>query len=194
MPEPDPTLPRSIELASRHDSRLLIIDVQEKLLPHIQRGPRIVTNCHKLIEGAQAVGVPAFATEQYPKGLAPTVAELRDLLGDVPQKLRFSGADVLGWTTAGESDDDRDRIIVAGIEAHVCVLQTACDLMARGFRVQIVADAVGSRRRIDRRIALERLATAGATVTTTEAVLFEWCEAAGTEEFQRIRQIVLERD
>jgi len=186
--------PRSSGLLDRQSSRLVVIDVQEKLLPHIPVAESLVANCRKLIRGAAVLGVPAEATEQYPKGLGPTVTELGELLATavLPEKLRFSGAGVLAPGPA--ADNDRDQLVLCGIEAHVCVLQTALDLMALGYRVHVPADAVASRRKLDWQIALGRLADSGVVVTTTESVLFEWCEQAGTDEFREISRLVTDRD
>ena len=181
---------RSIELLSRQASRLLIVDVQEKLVPLIPTAARMIANCRRLIDGAKTLGVPVFATEQYPKGLGKTVPELAPLLGTIPEKLRFSSAEVLGWGFAGDGSNDRDQVVVAGIEAHVCVLQTALDLLAQGYRVCVAADAVASRGELDWRLALERMSAAGAVVATTESVLFEWCERSGTPEFKEISRLI----
>lgn len=191
-----PPYVRSLELLSRHDSRLLIVDMQEKLLPAIRRGKQVIANCVKLVRAAQMLGPPVFATEQYPRGLGATIPDLAELLGERPEKLRFSCSEALAWGTATEPTDpelrDRTKVVVAGIETHVCVLQTALDLLADGFHVYIAADAVGSRRRLDRQIALQRMADSGAVITTTEAVLFEWCETAAAEEFKEISRLVKE--
>ncbi len=175
---------------SRHASRLLIVDVQEKLLPAIPVAETLTYNCRRLIEGARLLQVPVSATEQYPKGLGSTVAELKELLDEAPDKVRFSCAEVLDWGSAANQDDSRDQIVVAGMEAHVCVLQTALDFLAQGFRVFVPADAVGSRFKLDWKIGLERLSAAGAVVTTTESVLFEWCESAGSPEFREISKLI----
>lgn len=187
---------RSLELLSRHDSRLLIVDMQEKLLPAIRRHKKVVANCVKLVSAATLLGPPVFATEQYPRGLGPTVPELADLLEERPEKQRFSCTEALAWGTANETADpalrDRTKVVIAGIEAHVCVLQTAMDLLADGFQVYVAADAVGSRRRLDRQIALQRMADSGAVITTTESILFEWCETAAADEFKEISRLVKE--
>lgn len=188
----DPAYVRSDELLSRFAAKLLVVDVQEKLMPLIIDGRRVIANVRRLIEGCRAVGVPIHATEQYPKGLGGTVPEVRELLGDItiPEKLRFSSVECLGWNAVGETDDERDEVIVVGIEAHVCVLQTVHDLLAGGYRVHVVTDAVGSRQPLDRDVALTRFRDAGATLTTTETVLFELCEIAGTPEFKTISELV----
>ena len=121
-----------------------------------------------------------------------TVEPLRTLLGELPEKLRFSSASCLDWSKAAGSED-RPKIVIAGIETHVCVQQTVLDLLAAGFSVYVVADAVASRSHLDRDIAFQRMRDSGAIVTTVEAVLFEWCEAAGTPEFKEISRLVKER-
>ncbi|MFQ5731177.1 MAG: hydrolase [Planctomycetaceae bacterium] len=190
MNAPHEPLPRSPELMWRARCRLLIVDVQEKLMPHIPVADALIANCLKLVKGAAVLHVPVFATEQYPQGLGGTVAELANVLPDRPDKLRFSCAEALDWGAAAEQEDDRDQIVVAGVEAHVCVLQTALDLLSLGYRVFVPADAVASRRKTDWRFALQRLSDAGATLTTSESVLFEWAEVAGTDEFKAISRLV----
>lgn len=189
--EPIPYL-RSPELISRANCRLLIVDVQEKLIPLIPVADQFIKNCRKLIDAALALGIPAFGTEQYPRGLGPTVSELAAPLGTMPEKLRFSCAEVLGWTGPLNEPDAKDQVIVAGIEAHVCVLQTVLDLLAVGYRVYVPADAVASRKKLDWKVALDRMSLHGAVITTTESVLFECCEVAGTEEFKTISRLVKE--
>ena len=184
---------RSNELLSRTDSRLLIVDVQEKLLPLISVADRLIENCRRLIAGANILDVPVDATEQYPKGLGKTTPVLSELLGEIPEKLRFSSAEILNWGSASVQKDDRDKIVVAGIECHVCVQQTVLDLMAYGFRLFIPADAVASRHKIDWEIALRRMSDSGATITTTESVLFEWSELAGTDAFKQISKLITGR-
>jgi nicotinamidase-related amidase len=113
-------------------------------------------------------------------------------LGPVPQKQCFSCVPALNWGHAAEISDDRDQVVVAGMETHVCVLQTVLDLIGSGFRIHVVADAVSSRSEFDWRTALDRMATAGATITTVESALFEWCERAGTPEFKEIQKLIIE--
>ena len=188
---PDKSL-RSTELLSRGNSRLLIVDMQQKLLPLIPVADRVIRNCRRLIEGARILSVPVFATEQYPKGLGGTVPELAELLAGIPSKVRFSCTEVLNWGAAAEQADDRDQVVVAGIECHVCIQHTALDLLAQGYRVFLPADAVASRHKLDWKIALERMSASGATLTTTESVLFEWCEVSGTPEFKEISRLIIE--
>lgn len=181
---------RSRELLSRQTSLLVVIDVQEKLAPLISETERLLVNCSKLVDTARLFQVPLFATEQYPQGLGSTVLSLAQHLPERPAKLRFSCAEVLNWPPAAERTDNRFQVVLCGIEAHVCVLQTAFDLMAAGYQVFLAADAVGSRRQLDWKIAVERMSAAGATVVTTESVLFEWCESAEAPEFKQFVAIV----
>jgi len=184
-------LPRSPELMSRGDTGLLVVDVQERLLAAIKDGDRVVWNVRRLIDGATLLDVAIAATEQYPRGLGPTVEALRSRLGVVPEKLTFScgGRPELfdGFRQRGVH-----KILVAGIETHVCVQQTVLDLLADGFRIYVAVDAVGSRFEIDYRTSLRRMDSSGATLTTTEAALFEWCDVAGTPEFKQITELVRE--
>jgi nicotinamidase-related amidase len=183
---------RNPDLLSATNSRLLIVDVQDKLLPPIANGPRLVHNCRRLIDGAKIVSVPVYGTEQYPQGLGPTTAELATRMGPRVEKVIFSCAAVLGWGQAADVTDEREQVVVAGMETHVCVMQTVLDLIAGGFRVYVPVDAVGSRGELDAKVALERMAASGATLTTVESVLFEWCEKAGTPEFKQIQKLIIE--
>jgi len=177
---------------SREDTALLVVDVQEKLLRLIPDNQRLVWNIRRLIDGAKVLGVSVAATEQYPKGLGPTTDELAKRLDDTPAKLTFSCGgcpDIFG----GFQEQGVHKILAVGIETHVCVQQTVLDLLAEGFSVYVAADAVGSRFRIDYETALRRMDSAGATLTTTEAALFEWCDEAGTPEFKEISKLVQEK-
>lgn len=188
----DQPLPRSPELMNRDDAALLVVDMQAKLLPLIAGSSRVVWNVRRLIDGAKILGVPVAATEQYPQGLGPTTPELAERLGPIPAKLAFSCCEC-GELFARWRDEGRWKVLVCGIETHVCVGQTVHDLLAEGFRVYVAADAVAARGAIDHEIALRRMDSAGATLTTTEAALFEWCAAAGTPEFKQISQLVREQ-
>jgi isochorismate hydrolase len=193
MPDSKTPYVRSPELLSRHESKLLIVDVQEKLVPMIAGIDRMLANCRMLLQGAKILGVPAFVTEQYPKGLGKTVPQLAELLDPAAEKLRFSCAEVLEWGVATVQTDNRFQLVVAGIEAHVCVLQTVLDLLGSGFQVFVAADAISSRDEFDRKIAFDRMSAGGATIVTTESVLFEWCERSGTPEFKQISQLIKDR-
>jgi nicotinamidase-related amidase len=186
------TLARSPELMNRDDTGLLVVDMQAKLLPFIPGQARLIWNVRRLIDGGKVLGVPVAATEQYPQGLGPTTPELAERLDMIPAKLAFScgecGAIFSGWRDGGIW-----KIVVCGIETHVCVGQTVHDLLGEGFRVYVAADAVGARYSIDHEIALKRMDSAGATLTTVEAALFEWCGRAGSPEFKQISHLVREQ-
>ena len=181
---------RSAQLLSAAKSRLLLIDMQEKLVPLVQESDDCVWNCRRLLDGAGILDVPVFATEQYPRGLGHTVDSLADYLRDCPAKVRFSAAEVLAWQPDFSSSEERHQIVVAGIEAHVCVLQSCFDLQAQGYDVFVTADAISSRGGRDKQLALQRMRDHGLTIVTTEMVLFEWCEVAGTAEFKKISKLI----
>jgi nicotinamidase-related amidase len=182
---------RSPELMSPADTALLVIDVQQRLIGAISGGGRVVWNIRRLADGAKILGLSILATEQYPQGLGATVPDLAQRLGPIRSKLTFSCCgcpEICGSLEQGGVH----KILVCGIEAHVCVQQTVLDLLAAGYRVYVAVDAVGSRFEVDYRTALTRMDSAGATLTTTEAALFEWCQVAGTPEFKQISQLVRE--
>ena len=153
--------------------------------------PRLIWNIRRLIDGAKILGVRVAATEQYPQGLGPTTPELASRLDAIPGKLAFSCGEC-GTIFDQFQEAGIHKILLAGIEAHVCVQQTALDLLADGYRVYLAVDAIGARHRIDYDTALRRMDSAGATLTTTEAALFEWCEVAGSPEFKQISALVRE--
>jgi len=189
---PSAALPRSPELMSPADTGLLVVDVQGKLITLVPGHHRIIWNLRRLIDGAKILGVSVAATEQYPKGLGPTVTELAALLGPIAAKNEFScgacGEIFARWEAAGIH-----RILLAGIEAHVCIQQTAFDLLAAGYRVYLAVDAIGARYEVDYQTALRRMDSAGCTLTTTEAALFEWCGRSGTPEFKQISTLAKEK-
>jgi nicotinamidase-related amidase len=184
-------LPRSPEMMAPEDTGLLVVDVQERLVPAISGHQRVVWNIRRLIDGAKILGLSVVATEQYPKGLGPTVPELAGRLGAVPSKLTFSCGGCPGLFEELQSRGIH-KLLVCGVEAHVCVQQTVLDLLAGAWQAYVAVDAVGSRYEIDYRTALSRMESAGATLTTTEAALFEWCQAAGTPQFQQISRLAKE--
>jgi len=171
---------------------LLIVDAQEKLLRAIDGRDRILINALRLVRAARILEIPVLATEQYPKGLGPTIAELADLIPDRPAKTAFHCLEAPG-IAEGLAGAGVRHVTLAGIEAHVCVAQTALELLRLGYRVQIPADAVGSRFAIDREYALRRLEHAGAVVSTTESALFEWVGGSDHPKFKEISALVKER-
>jgi nicotinamidase-related amidase len=172
-------------------SQLLIVDVQAKLIPAMAEPEETVRHCALLLQAAEVVGVPALMSEQYPQGLGPTVAGLADRFGAVGRhaKVEFSCLrnDAIRQTLEANG---RRQVVVAGVEAHVCVLQTGLDLRAAGYEVFVVADAVSSRRPFSKATALSRLAAAGVNVVTAEMVVFEWAEKAGSPTFKTLSALV----
>lgn len=185
------SLPRSPELMNAEDSALLVVDAQLKLLELIPQRARIVWNIRRLLDAATALGVPIAATEQYPEKLSPTVPELKERIGDAPNKLCFS-AGVCGEIFERWRADNRHRVLLAGIETHVCMMQTALDLAAAGFEPYVAVDATGSRYSIDYETALKRMESAGIVLTTTEAAMFEWCKTSDRAEFKKISALAKE--
>jgi nicotinamidase-related amidase len=184
-------LDRSPELMNREDTALLVVDAQERLLPLIPDHDRIVWNIRRLVDAARTLNVPLAATEQYPEKLGAIPPEVRKHLGKVPKKLRFSACEC-GEIFDRWKTDSRFRVLLCGIETHVCVMQTALDLAAGGFEPYVAVDAVGARYAVDHETALRRMESAGVVLTTTEAAIFEWCREAGTAEFKQISALVKE--
>jgi nicotinamidase-related amidase len=179
-------------LTGQHGA-LLVVDVQAKLLERIQDRDQVVANSVRLVRGAQLLHLPVWATEQYPKGLGPTVAALAELIPHRPEKTTFHCCAVPQLLEQLYGRKIR-HVTLVGIEAHVCVAQTALELIGLGFGVQIPADAVGSRHKIDWEFALRRLEHAGAIISTTEAALFEWTERSDRPEFKAISALIQEAD
>jgi nicotinamidase-related amidase len=177
---------------SAADAGLLVIDVQEKLMPFIRDAATMTRNIAFLIDAARMLQIPVQATEQYPRGLGPTVPDLATRLPERPDKVAFSSCAVPSVTESFRRGG-RSKIVLAGIETHVCVLHTALDLLALDFRVYVAADAVSNRYAVDHEYALRRLEQAGAVLTTAETTVFEWVGAAGTPAFKEISRLVQER-
>ncbi len=174
----------------RARSALVVVDVQEAFRPAIPAFDSLVAATATLVRGAAAIGVPVVVTEQYPKGLGPTVPEVADHLPEGVEpiaKTAFSASAAEGFDLAG-----RDQAIVCGIEAHVCVNQSVLGLLDDGVEVHVIADAVGSRTEENRRIGLGRVERAGASITSVETALFELLGEAGTDEFKRVQRLIME--
>ena len=170
---------------------LLIIDIQERILPVIHNHQNVVENTLKLIKGFKVINLPIFYTEQYPKGLGPTMPELKIQLSvaEYFEKMSFScfGASNL---FSKFRENKKSQIVIAGVETHVCVQQTVLDLLENNFQVNVAADAVSSRRENDYRIALDRMRSHGAEITTHESILFELLNVCGTDTFKQVSKIV----
>ncbi|GAB4299293.1 MAG: hydrolase [Ignavibacteriaceae bacterium] len=182
---------RNEKILRRETTGLLIIDIQEKILPVVVNPDMVVNNSVKLIRGFNILQIPVLYTEQYPKGLGSTHKTIRDELikSKLYIKMSFScfGAEGLfSYLT----NQNVSQIVVAGIESHVCVQQTVLDLLANGFRVNVAADAVSSRKEVDYSISLERMRANGAEITTTESILFELVTVSGTDEFRKISALI----
>ncbi len=187
-----PSLPRSPDMMSASDTGLLVIDVQQKLIPLVPGHERIVWNIRRLLHGARLFDLPLLATEQYPRGLGGTVTDLAASLGPIAAKTSFSA---LGCSEISQSVQrlPTAKWLVAGIESHVCVQQTVLDLLSLGFRVYVAVDAIGARHEIDHDLALMRMDSSGAILTTTEAALFEWCQDSTAPQFKELSKLIKEQ-
>ncbi len=178
-------------LISRDKSCLLVVDVQARLAPAMAAERMVVDNTRLLLKAAGRLDVPVLVSEQYRRGLGPTVEAVAEFVPDgaVVEKMHFSCMNDAGF--AGQfRQTGRPMAVVAGIEAHVCVLQTVEQLLESGNAVFVVADATSSRTPANHAAALERMRHAGARVVTTEMVVFEWLEKAGTPEFKELSALV----
>lgn len=170
----------------------VLIDVQEKLNPHIHDSDNLLQAQSILLQGLQHLGVPLWVTEQYVKGLGPTVSELKKYL---PAECKFY--EKMSFSCLGSEDFSRDlaqsgrnTVILFGIESHVCVLQSALDLLEAGYRVVVVEDCVGSRKATDRASALARLRSAGALPSSYESLLLELCVSSASTKFKGISKLI----
>ncbi len=175
----------------RDNTAALIIDVQERLFPHMQDHDILVSNLEILIRGMQIMKIPLTVTQQYSKGLGKTIDPLEKLF--VPfthvEKTAFSCCDEPG-VIDGLERTGKDFIVLAGIESHVCVLQTALDLLEKGFKPVVIEDCVSSRKKDDKTNAIHRMRQDGVIITSNESILFELCRYSGTPEFKEISSLV----
>jgi nicotinamidase-related amidase len=172
----------------RDRTTLLVIDFQQRLMPAIDGASGVLANAGRLIEAAKKLGVPAVVTEQYPRGLGPTVPELA--VDGMPKlaKMDFDATRAAGFFEL--LPKGRPDIVVAGCEAHVCVLQTVLGLIDAGHAVHVVRDAIGSRRAESKEAAIERMRHHGAGIMTTEMALFEWLGTAADPHFREISVLI----
>lgn len=175
----------------KEDTVLVVVDIQERLFPHIHNNEHVAAKCKTLIEGIKLLNVPTIVTEQYVKGLGKTIPAIAESLGE------FEPIEKMAFSCCGEPNFNirieeryRENVLLCGIESHVCVLQTAIDLQDAGHRPIVVADAISSRNPEDKALALQRFATEGIRVTSVESILFELCKVSGTEQFKRISKLV----
>ena len=171
----------------RDRTALVVVDVQEAFRDAVGEFDAVAGNVAVLVRGARILGVPVLVTEQYPRGLGETVAELAEHLDGIPrlEKVVFSAARAEGFDLGG-----RDQALVCGIETHVCVAQTVADLLDEGLDVQVATDAVSSRTAANRRAGLAKMEATGAMLTSTEMALFELLGRAGTPEFKEVQALV----
>jgi nicotinamidase-related amidase len=171
----------------RGRAALVVVDVQEAFRPAVLDFERVAAGAATLVRGARILGLPVIVTQQYPKGLGATVPELAEHLDGIEplDKVCFSAAAAEGFDLQG-----RDQALICGIESHVCVSQTAHDLLDRGVEVQVARDAVTSRTEENRELGLHKMESAGAIVTSVETALFELLGAAGTDEFKQVQALV----
>lgn len=174
-------------------SMLLVIDLQEKLLPMIHGRAGVLRAAGQLIDAARIFEIPVLVTEQYPKGIGATDAALRDALSRVRAQIFEKSA----FSVCGDGPArialrtlDRCQIVVTGIESHVCVQQTVLDLRAMDYDVFVCADAIGSRGTLDHAVAVQRMRQEGACITTVESVMFEWCQECGTQRFKEMLPVI----
>ncbi|WP_129600532.1 hydrolase [Anaerophilus nitritogenes] len=169
----------------------VIIDMQERLLPHMENKNNLLQNFKTLIQGLHALNIPMIVSEQYPKGLGSTVEEISQILGDCTniEKMSFSCFDEVKLQQQIDYMN-KEWIIIAGIESHICVLQTVIDLIDNGYVPVVVEDCISSRKENDKKIAIERMRQMGAIITTTESILFELCRFATTDAFKVISKLV----
>jgi nicotinamidase-related amidase len=172
----------------RERAALLVVDVQEAFRPALPDFESVAKSVGKLVQGAEAMGLPIVVTQQYPEGLGETVPEVAEHLPEgleALDKVCFSAADAPGFDLGG-----RQQALVCGIESHVCVSQTVLDLLDRGLEVHVARDAVGSRTDENRELGLHRAERAGAVLTSVESALFELLRSSDAPEFKRVQALV----
>ncbi len=181
----------SDSLLTRDGTVLVVIDVQEKLFAKVEEKERVAENICRLIRFAEIVRIPIVVTEQYLKGLGPTIPEIRELTSSIKpiEKVEFS---CLASSAFKEKMDEvhARNLVLTGIEAHICVAQTALEALTNGYGVYVVSDAVSSRRREDKNVAIERMRQQGVAIVTSEMLMYEILRRAGTPEFKRALELV----
>jgi nicotinamidase-related amidase len=178
-------------MSENNRATLIVIDVQEKLFRKMPEQEMLLKSMRQMIQGARVLGLPILWSEQYPEGLGPTIPRIAELLDDLEPISKKS------FSCCGEKQLNKmlqatglNRYLLMGIECHVCVYQTALDLLRSGYEVEVVADAVASRTDENKRIGLERVRRAGAGITSVETILFELLKVAEGPEFKKIIEIV----
>jgi nicotinamidase-related amidase len=176
-------------IPNRSTTALLVIDVQERLMPVIQEKETIFSNVNKLLRGAEILSLKTIITEQYPKGLGKTCSEIQLPENiEVIEKVCFSC--LQSDAVMAQLDKNITDLIICGVESHICVLKTALEAIEKGLKVHVVADAVSSRTEQNKRLSLERMRQSGAYIVSTEMILFMLIDKAGTEEFKGISKLI----
>ena len=178
---------------ARENTQAMIIDVQERLTPHINDHENVLKKIVTLIKGLQALDIPIMLNEQYIKGLGETLPEIKEVLEGSNakgfEKVTFSACDT-GDSWHHLAQQNRSIVILCGVETHVCVLQTALDLLDNGMQPVIIGDAVGSRFPYDKKQAIRRIRRAGGVITTVETILFELCRSSKDPAFKTISNLI----
>ena len=178
-------------MLTNENTVLTLVDIQEKLIPVMHDKKFLINQLKILVQGAAHIGLPILWLEQYPKGLGPTIPELTELL---PNNAPIAKTCFSAWGSTEFRQElqkfDRPNVLIAGIESHICVYQTVCDLLKRGYRTEIVIDAITSRTEANRNIGIERMKQSGANITSVEMCLFELLRTAESTNFKRIATLV----
>ena len=176
----------------RATALLFVVDVQEKLMPAIDDRETVIANLERIIRGSLILGLPVLVTEQYVKGLGRTIEPVRAALGEAYRPIEKNCFSATGCADFESKlrQSGRKQILVCGVETHVCVYQTASDLLRGGYEVTLIADALSSRTRENKLVALERMQRDGAKLSSTEMALFELMHVAGTEEFKAVSKLI----
>jgi len=175
----------------KDDSIAIIVDIQEKLMPHIHNNEEILSNCVKLVSGLNSLDIPILLLEQYPKGLGHTVENIKSVLKTYEpiEKLEFNCCDNENILNILK-ESKKKNVILMGVESHVCLLQSALGLKEHGFQPVIIQDCVSSRNPNDKKFAIKRLIQENCIISTYESILFEFCQKAGNDYFKAISKIV----
>jgi nicotinamidase-related amidase len=180
-----------INLLQRENTGILIVDVQEKLMPVMDRQQIMTENINKLLQLCRLFSLPVLLTEQYPRWLGPTVPELKHALSSYEPitKMHFNCCDVAQFNDHLASHS-LENIIITGVESHICIFQTCVGLTAKGYQIHVPKDAVSSRTSENRQVGLELMKSAGALITSTEAVIYQILKQADTKEFKKMSKIM----
>ncbi len=178
-------------MISLNEVVMVVVDVQEKLIPHIWEKEKIIRNIQILIKGLKILNVPILLTEQYPEGLGKTIPQIREIFSEVSpiSKMTFDCSNNKNFMEK-INGLNRKQVLLCGIETHVCIYQTAIGLRDAGYEVQVVADSVSSRTEGNKEIALQRMRDSGVGITSVETVLFELLKTAEGRKFKEILKLV----